>query len=56
MKHLHNLTSAIKLDYFRFLSEYDQTFFYAAQQLEASLKDYMPQVVLVSFLSPSSSR
>lgn len=47
VRHLHNLTSAIRLDYFEFLSDYDQTFFYAAQQIEAGLKDYSPQIVLV---------
>ena len=44
---LHSLTSGIKLDYYKFMDDYDQTFFYTAQQMEAGLPDYSPQTVLV---------
>lgn len=47
VRHLHNLTPAMRLDYYNFVNDYDQTFFYAAQQLEGGLKDYTPQIVLV---------
>lgn len=47
IRNLHHLTSTIRLDYFRFVSDYDQTLYYAAQQVEAGIKDYYPQTVLV---------
>lgn len=44
---LQHLTTSLKLDYYQFIEDYDQTFFYTAQQMEAGLKDYVPQIVLV---------
>ena len=47
MRKLQNLTSAMKLDYYKFMSDYDQTAYYAARQLEAGLQDCTPQIMLV---------
>ncbi len=45
--HLKHLTSALRLDYCKFMSDYDQTVYYAAQQEESSIFDYTPQTLLV---------
>ena len=45
---LKHLTTAIRLDYYEFMNNVDETMFYAAQQAETALEDYQPVTLLVS--------
>ena len=47
VRKLTHLTSSISLDYFKFMNEVEQITYYAAQQAEAALSDYIPQTVMV---------
>ena len=55
VKKLKHLTTAIRLDYHEFINSVEQTLFYAAQQVEASLDNYYPPTVLVRTSKVASS-
>ena len=48
IRRLQNLTTAMRLDYYKFMNDIDHTSFYAARQMEVVLpQNYTPQIILV---------
>ncbi len=44
---LKHLTASIRLDYYQMMDDIDRVKFFAAQQMEAGLRNYQPQKVVV---------